>query len=393
MRLGMYGWIIEEPGGSYGGHYLVIKELLRRGHEVDFFTELAQPPVDHPAFRVVPLPRRFVTKIGGFHPSGPVLHGMDVVTMSSAIRRFASVVEAEHRHRVYDGFAFMGMMSQWKVAGIPILAWEQEAPGGEVDALRSIKDLMIELGGYSRYAMMRAYQCISTFIRTRIHVTPDVLLCGSAWSKERFVSAGYRPDTIWTTPYPVDAALFAPASSKPASESPLFVHLGRCDPRKRLDLLVAAFRLVRSQLPQARLRMIGNPGYFPRILRLFEGESGVVYTPQRPHQEMSDILRSAHVLVQTSQNENFGTAVAEALSTGLPVVLGATNGTADYIDAHSQLFLDHEPSAVARAMIAAWRNDTPERRIQRIRRASTVFAPSTVADTFETALTMAFRDH
>jgi glycosyltransferase involved in cell wall biosynthesis len=108
---------------------------------------------------------------------------------------------------------------------------------------------------------------------------------------------------------------------------------------------------------------------------------------------MSDILRSAHVLVQTSQNENFGTAVAEALSTGLPVVLGATNGTADYIDAHSQLFLDHEPSAVARAMIAAWRNDTPERRIQRIRRASTVFAPSTVADTFETALTMAFRDH
>ena len=148
MRLGMYGWVIKEPGVPTVGTIWSSEELLLRGHEVDFFTELTQPPVDHPSFRVVPLPRRIITKIGGFHPSGPVLHGMDVVTMSSAIRRFAAVVEAEHRHRRYDGFAFMGMMSQWKVAGIPILAWEQEAPGGEVDALRSIKDLMIELGGH-----------------------------------------------------------------------------------------------------------------------------------------------------------------------------------------------------------------------------------------------------
>ena len=222
MRLGMYGWVTKDPGGYEGGHYLVIKELLLRGHEVDFFTELAEPLVDHPAFRVVPLPRRFVTCIGGLHPSGPVVHGMDVVTTSNAMRRFATAVEAEHRHRLYDGFAFMGMMSQWKVTGIPILAWEQEAPGGEVDALeRAIRHLMMRTwGGRSRYAMMRAYQSMSASIRTRSHVTPDVLLCGSTWAKERFVRVGYRPDTIWTVPYPVDTALFAPASSVPASEPP-----------------------------------------------------------------------------------------------------------------------------------------------------------------------------
>ncbi len=343
MRLGMYGWLAKDLGGCEGGHYLVLKELLLRGHEVDFFTELTEPPLDHPAFRVVPLPRRLVTTMGGLHPSGPVLHGVDVVTASIAARRFAKVVEAEHRHRRYDAFAFMGMMSLWRVPGIPILAWEQEAPGGEVDALKSIRALMIELGGRSRYLMMRTYQTVSTIIRTRGHVTPDVLLCGSAWAKERFVRAGYQPDTIWTVPYPVDTALFAPASSEPASEPPMFVHLGRCDPRKRLDLLVAAFRSVRSQLPGAQLKMIGNPGYFPRILQLFEGERGVEYTPWRPHREMSDVLRSAHVLVQTSQNENFGTAVPEGLCTGLPVVVGPTNGGADYIDECSEVFHDTSP--------------------------------------------------
>jgi glycosyltransferase involved in cell wall biosynthesis len=240
----MYGWVTSDLGGLDGGHYLVIKELLQRGYEVDFFTELNQSPVDDPSFRVVPLGRRITTKLGGLHPSGAILHGLDVVTTRAATRRFAMVVEAEHQHRRYDGFAFLGMMSQWKVADIPILAWEQEAPGGEVDALRSVKELIIELGGRSRYAAMRAYQSISTRLRTRIHVTPDVLLCGSTWSKQRFISAGYKPDTIWTTPYPVDTSLFVPTSSEPAGESPVFVHIGRCDPRKRLDLLVAAFSTV-----------------------------------------------------------------------------------------------------------------------------------------------------
>jgi glycosyltransferase involved in cell wall biosynthesis len=108
---------------------------------------------------------------------------------------------------------------------------------------------------------------------------------------------------------------------------------------------------------------------------------------------MPDVLRSAHVLVQTSQNENFGSAVPEGLCTGLPVVVGPSNGTADYIDEHSELFEDHKPSAVARAMITAWRNDTLERRMERIRHSHAVFAPSTVADTFEAALTKAARNH
>ena len=60
-------------------------------------------------------------------------------------------------------------------------------------------------------------------------------------------------------------------------------------------------------------------------------------------QEVPALLREATVLVQTSENENFGSSVAEALACGTPVVVGPSNGTADYIDEHSMIFGDYEP--------------------------------------------------
>ena len=264
-----------------------LRGLLLRGHEVDFFTELSEPLLEHPAFRVVPLLPRLATRMGGLHPGGPLLHGMDVVTTSTTMRRLAKLVEAEHGHRRYDAFAFMGMMSQWRLTGIPVLVWEQEAPGGEVDALKSVRELIIELGGRYRYSMMRAYQSASTFIRTRGHVTPDALLCGSNWAKERFVRAGYKPDTIWTVPYPVDTTLFAPASSEPASEPPMFVHLGRCDPRKRLDLLVAAFRSCPFTTTQSTVADARGARLLPcESCSCSTGRVAWSYTPWLPHQEM-----------------------------------------------------------------------------------------------------------
>ena len=218
---------------------------------------------------------------------------------------------------------------------------------------------------------------------------PDALLCGSEWSKQRFVAAGYPPQIILPTPYPVDTDLFSAATSTPGAAAPVFVHIGRCDPRKRLDLLVAAFREVRVQVPQAQLRIVGRPGYFPQITRLFEGQEGLEYSPHLPHEQMTAVLGESHVLVQTSQNEDFGSAVAEGLCTGLPAVVGSSNGTADYIDRRSVLFRRHEPADVAAAMLSAWREDTVDKRTERVEGARKCFAVAKVADTFEKALAAA----
>jgi glycosyltransferase involved in cell wall biosynthesis len=59
------------------------------------------------------------------------------------------------------------------------------------------------------------------------------------------------------------------------------------------------------------------------------------------------------VLVQPSEQENFGFSVAEALAAGRAVVVGPTNGTADYVGSAGYAFTDYRAESVADAMEGA----------------------------------------
>jgi glycosyltransferase involved in cell wall biosynthesis len=69
-----------------------------------------------------------------------------------------------------------------------------------------------------------------------------------------------------------------------------------------------------------------------------------------PRSEVPNLIRQATAVVQVSESENFGSSVAEALACGVPVVVGQTNGTADYVDDQSCVFRDYSADAVANAM-------------------------------------------
>jgi glycosyltransferase involved in cell wall biosynthesis len=61
---------------------------------------------------------------------------------------------------------------------------------------------------------------------------------------------------------------------------------------------------------------------------------------------MSDV----DVLVQPSDEENFGSSVAEALACGVPAIVGATNGTGDYLCERSMRLPDDDPNSLATAI-------------------------------------------
>src|SRR5439155_6455459 len=114
-------------------------------------------------------------------------------------------------------------------------------------------------------------------------------------------------------PYPIDLDAFCPDDMQPDLEAPIILSLGRLDPRKRLDLLLEAFAELRATLPTARLRIVGRQGHIPGELSLLEGfalRDAVDYQPAVPRGQVPRLLREAAVLVQPSENENFGSAVA-----------------------------------------------------------------------------------
>jgi glycosyltransferase involved in cell wall biosynthesis len=132
------------------------------------------------------------------------------------------------------------------------------------------------------------------------------------------------------------------------------IFIGRLDPRKRIDLVLDGFELMRRQIPSARLMIVGSTRYANGQRRwvYHATESGAVrYIEHLPRQSIPDVMRAATVLVQPSMNENFGSAVAESLACGTPVVVGPTNGTQDYISRDSVVAPEYTPEAICDALI------------------------------------------
>jgi glycosyltransferase involved in cell wall biosynthesis len=139
-------------------------------------------------------------------------------------------------------------------------------------------------------------------------------------------AAGIATDAVRMLPIPVDSARFTPEDDSAWSErlaQPIVGFVGRADdPRKNAALLLRAFGLIRRELPEARLRLIG-PG----------GEAvtggGVEVTGVVP--DVAAPLRECALLVSPARQEGFGIGVAEALACGVPALVTPSGGPEEMI--------------------------------------------------------------
>jgi glycosyltransferase involved in cell wall biosynthesis len=112
----------------------------------------------------------------------------------------------------------------------------------------------------------------------------------------------------------------------PATSGPRVLFLGRLAPKKRADVLLRAWPDVMKQVATARLEVVGpdSDGLLERyktlVAELGLGAS-VTFRGQLLGEDKSSAFANATVFALPSENENFGIAVAEALSAGLPVVI------------------------------------------------------------------------
>ena len=101
--------------------------------------------------------------------------------------------------------------------------------------------------------------------------------------------------------------------------------LGRVHPTKGIDVLLPAWRRVQAEFPDWWLRIVGpdNGGHLDRM-RTLGAELGVQrvnFEGELTGEEKADAYQRASVFVLPTRNENFGVAVAEALSHGTPAIV------------------------------------------------------------------------
>lgn len=118
---------------------------------------------------------------------------------------------------------------------------------------------------------------------------------------------------------------------------PLLVQVSRFDPWKDPNGVIDAYRLVKTEIPEVQLAMIGSLAdddpegkeFLARTITHAAGDPDVKILTDLDgvrDREVNAFQRAAAVVIQKSLREGFGLVVAEALWKGIPVVGGAVGG-------------------------------------------------------------------
>jgi len=157
----------------------------------------------------------------------------------------------------------------------------------------------------------------------------DLIVANSEAVKRRLIAEGIEPVEVIHSGVPIKP------SRPPLSEPPTAAFAGRLVREKGADVLVQAFAQVVSQMPEARLLVVGD-GPEREHLNSLVGDLGltsnVMMVGYRPHSEMEGHLASAWVKAVPSRwAEPFGRVAAEAMMRGTAVVATGSGGLREIV--------------------------------------------------------------
>jgi glycosyltransferase involved in cell wall biosynthesis len=139
-------------------------------------------------------------------------------------------------------------------------------------------------------------------------------------------------------------------------DRPIVLFVSRLDPKKGLDLLLHAWVEVRSRVPPAVLVIAGQGDEdFVRELKTLAKElrieADLVWVGFVQGEEKQSLLMDADVFVLPSYSENFGIAVAEAMASGLPVVISNAVGLSEDVAQGAGIVVPCAATPLAQALL------------------------------------------
>ena len=130
--------------------------------------------------------------------------------------------------------------------------------------------------------------------------------------------------------------------------------VGRLSHEKGMDVLIEAFALVKAQLPQAELLLVGDGAERPRLEGMVV-ERGLTDSVRflGIRDDVPSLMTSFDIFVLPSRSEGLPLAILEAMAAGLPIVATNVGGVSEAVQDGKMGFLlpPEEPKALADAII------------------------------------------
>ncbi len=141
-----------------------------------------------------------------------------------------------------------------------------------------------------------------------------------------------------------------------------FLYVGRFDPYKNVETLLAAFAQVVQSEPGTELMLIGEEdSRYPEARRRAVSlgiEHAVQWRGYVTKEELIQAYRAASVLVLPSLYEGFGLPILEAMASGTPVICGRNSSQIEVGGGAARLVDVGDPAALSSAMLDLLRNES-----------------------------------
>ncbi len=227
---------------------------------------------------------------------------------------------------------------------------------------------------------------LGSFVFKRVsHVTVV-----SNYLKKKLLSViPISPTKVTVRPMPVNIEQFSPSEKKEAKERNTILCVARYTKQKRLDTLIDALGLLKTEGMELNAILIGEGEKEGSLKQLIEEKnltSFVTFLPLMPQEELNRYYQKSDMVVLPSVDEGFGLVLVEAQLCRIPVI-GADSGGIPDIIVHEKTGLLFPPGDSASLANRIKRILTDERLVGELvsnayQEALIRFSPESAAKTF-----------
>lgn len=153
-------------------------------------------------------------------------------------------------------------------------------------------------------------------------------------TRDDLIHRGFAPERLHVVHCGMDRATYHVDPQVPKTTAPSLVYLGRIKRYKGIDQAIRALAIVRKQLPDCTLTIVGDGDGMPSLKELTASlgiESAVRFAGFVPSAEKVRLLQEAHVLVNPSAKEGWGLTNVEANACGTVCVAADSPGLRDSV--------------------------------------------------------------